>query len=230
MIGVVVPAHNEESLIGSCLESIFAAAQSRDLQGEPVEVVVACDRCSDRTEYVARQLGARIAVLRSGNVGRARAAGARLLLADGARWLAFTDADSVVSPSWLADQLALKVDAVCGTIAVADWESYGARMDAHFSATYFDRDGHRHIHGANLGVSADAYRRVGGFKALASSEDVALVRALDASGASIAWSAAPRVVTSARKAFRAPGGFGAILQRIHQEQSWATATVVAASA
>jgi thymidine phosphorylase len=64
------------------------------------------------------------------------------------------------------------------------------------------------VHGANLGVSAEAYLRAGGFQALACSEDVALVEALKASGARIAWSAAPRVTTSARTNARARGGFG----------------------
>jgi hypothetical protein len=147
----------------------------------------------------------------------ARAAGARFALEAGARWLAFTDADSVVAPDWLSTQLALGCDAVCGTVAVRDWGTYGEPMRLHFQATYNDAEGHRHIHGANLGVSAEAYRRAGGFSSLASSEDVALVDALHRQGASIAWSAAPRVVTSARRCFRAPGGFGETLRRIERE-------------
>lgn len=90
-----------------------------------------------------------------------------------------------------------------------------------------DADGHRHIYGANLGVSADAYQRAGGFKLLASIEDVALVQALQASGASIAWSAAPRVLTSARRSFHAPDGFGATLQRVADEGSWHQAAATA---
>ena len=54
------------------------------------------------------------------NVGLARAAGADALLAEGARWLAFTAADTVVSPRWLVEQLNLQVDAVCGSIGVGD--------------------------------------------------------------------------------------------------------------
>jgi hypothetical protein len=60
-------------------------------------------------------------------------------------------------------------------------------------------------------VSAEAYVRVGGFAPVEHNEDVALVEALIANGASIAWSAAPRVVTSARTDFRALKGFGATL-------------------
>jgi len=214
LIAVVVPAHDEEAVIGACLDSIGVAARWPALGGEPVLVVVALDTCSDGTERIARERGARVLRLGERNVGAARALGATFALEAGARWLAFTDADSTVAPDWLAAQLAQGSDAVCGTIAVDDWGSYGEPLNRHFDATYTDADGHRHIHGANLAVSAVAYRRAGGFMPLVSSEDVALVAALTASGASIAWSAAPRVVTSARRSYRAPGGFGATLERV----------------
>ncbi len=228
MIGVVIPAHNEEALIGPCLESIATAARCPRLQGEAVWVIVVCDHCTDGTLGVARQLMAQTLELSARNVGQARAAGAELALRAGARWLAFTDADTLVSPQWLSEQLALDADAVCGTIGVAHWSGYGQRMSQHFRLTYTDADGHRHIHGANLGVSAQAYVRAGGFGALASGEDVALVAGLQRSGARIAWSARPRVSTSARSDFRAPGGFGATLSRIERERSWADQMPLAA--
>lgn len=71
----------------------------------------------------------------------------------GARWLAFTDADSSVAPNWLAAQLALDSDAVCETVTVSDWGAYGEHMRTHYAAAYTDADGHRHIHVANLDVS-----------------------------------------------------------------------------
>lgn len=217
MIAAIVPAHDEAEHIGACLRSLRLAAQSPRLAGEAVAVVVVLDDCSDATGTVACGLGATLLSVQARNVGTARAAGAEWALARGARWLAFTDADSVVAPGWLADQLALDADAVCGTVAVSHWGSYGVRMQQHYQRTYTDADGHQHIHGANLGVSAQAYRRAGGFKPLASSEDVALVEALRGVGARIAWSARPRVETSARRSFRAPLGFGATLLRIDAE-------------
>lgn len=217
MIAVVVPACNEAEHIGACLRSIEKAAQCARLGDEAVALVVVLDDCSDATGAIARRAGAVVLALDANNVGAARAAGAELALARGARWLAFTDADSVVAPDWLADQLALDADAVCGTVAIREWGSYGPCMQAHYERTYTDADGHQHIHGANLGVSADAYRRAGGFKPMVSSEDVALVEALRGVGARIAWSARPRVETSARRSFRAPLGFGATLLRIHEE-------------
>lgn len=214
MLGIVIPAHNEARLIGAALAAARAAANHPRLGGEAVEVMVVLDSCSDATGMIASRAGVRTVSVSARNVGVARAIGAEAMLDLGVRWLAFTDADSVVSPSWLVDQLALDADAVCGPISVDDWSCHGAHaaaLHAHFLRTYLDADGHRHIHGANLGVSAAAYRRAGGFRPLACSEDVALVRALEASGARIAWSARPRVVTSARHVGRAPGGFATAL-------------------
>ena len=119
MIGVVVPAHDEEEHIGACVRSLLAASRCAGLDGEAVTAVVVADACRDATAEIATRAGAIVV-----------------------RWLAFTDADSVVAPDWISAQLALGSDAVCGTIAVADWGSYGERMKRHFEATYTDADGH----------------------------------------------------------------------------------------
>ncbi|MBN9408458.1 MAG: glycosyltransferase family 2 protein [Burkholderiales bacterium] len=216
MIGVVVPAHNEEELLGPCLRALRRAAHHPSLAGERVRVLVVLDDCSDRSAAVVRRHRACALQLSERNVGAARAAGAARMLSAGARWLAFTDADSEVAPDWLAAQLALGADAVCGTVQVDDWGKHelAQAVRARFERDYRDADQHRHIHGANLGVSAQAYRRAGGFAPLACHEDVALVRALQDCGAHVAWSARPRVRTSARLAARAPEGFGDTLARL----------------
>jgi glycosyltransferase involved in cell wall biosynthesis len=211
MIGVVIPAHNEEVCLGACLMAVLAAARHPALQGEPVRVVIVLDDCDDGSLMVVQAHPVDVLQVQARNVGAARAAGASHLLQAGARWLAFTDADTVVSPDWLVAQLGLGTQAVCGSVEVGDWTPHGERSEAvrgHFERHYHDADGHRHIHGANLGVCAQAYQRAGGFASLACSEDVALVEALQRSGATIAWSAAPRVITSARTDARARGGFG----------------------
>jgi glycosyltransferase involved in cell wall biosynthesis len=208
MLAIIIPAHNEEDHIGAAVAAARIAASDPRLRDEQVELIVVLDECTDAT--AVRAAGARTLSVRARNVGIARAAGAEAALTLGARWLAFTDADSRVSPTWLSDQLALAADAVCGCIAIDDWSAHGAHSEllrAHFLETYADRDDHGHVHGANLGVSAQAYRMAGGFKYLACSEDVALVRSLEAGGARIAWSARPRLVTSARCHARAHGGF-----------------------
>ncbi|MEJ7687749.1 MAG: glycosyltransferase [Variovorax sp.] len=211
MIGIVIPAHDEAEHIGDALAAAMRAAIHPALSGEEVVVMVVLDSCSDATGAIAARHGALTLSIEARNVGIARGAGADVLVEAGARWLAFTDADTLVSPDWLVKQLAQRADVVCGSIGIDDWSAHGRNgefLREHFARTYTDADGHRHVHGANLGVCAAAYRRVGGFAPLACSEDVALVAALQTSGARIAFSAAPRVTTSARTNARARGGFG----------------------
>ncbi|HTR09179.1 MAG TPA: glycosyltransferase [Paraburkholderia sp.] len=208
MIGVVIPAHNEELLLASCLVAAVQAARHPALGRETVRVLVVLDACTDGSAAIAQRAGVDTLTIDACNVGVARATGARHMINEGSRWLAFSDADSRVAPDWLAAQLALGVDAVCGPVMVDDWSHHPARTREAWQRRYRDADGHRHVHGANLGVSAQAYRRAGGFAPLACGEDVALVEMLGATGAVIAWSAAPRVFTSARLDARVRGGFG----------------------
>lgn len=214
MIGVVVPAHNEAEYLSACLQSLKQASICPALKGEEVEIIVVLDDCSDDSAAIVQRFGIRGLPIAARNVGVARREGAAALLQRGARWLAFTDADSVVEHRWLSSQLALQCDAVCGLVSVDDWSDYVPAVRASYDAHYRNQDGHRHIHGANMGVSAAAYAAVGGFLPLALSEDVALVRALEAAGISIAWSASPRVSTSARSVGRAKGGFADFLRKL----------------
>lgn len=219
MIGVAIPAHDEGAHIAAAVAAVQAAAQHPALRGEAVEIVVVADACSDGTAACAAAQGAHTLALAHRNVGQARQAGAELLLARGARWLAFTDADSLVAEDWLAAQLGLGAQAVCGCVWVRDWSAHGAlaeRLARAFESQYRPVEGHRHIHGANLGMTAEAYRLAGGFAPLCSSEDVALVQALQAAGVNVVFSAQPRVWTSARMDPRAPAGFGEALRSMSQ--------------
>lgn len=210
MLAIIIPAHNEEDNIAQCLRAAQASASDPRLHGEAVLMVVVLDACTDNTASIAQALGTIRIETHARNVGVARALGAQAAIDAGARWLAFTDADTRVAEGWLAEQLALEVDVVCGTVGVDDWSAHGEHasfLEGHFSRTYFDVDGHSHIHGANLGVSVEAYVRAGGFQPLTCSEDVALVQALIATGSRVAWSCRPRVCTSARRTARAPNGF-----------------------
>jgi glycosyltransferase involved in cell wall biosynthesis len=216
MIGVCIPAHDEEHLVGACLESVCQASRHPDLRGETVTIVLVLDSCEDATASIATHWPVIPLATSARNVGRARALGADYLLRLGARWLAFTDADSRVSPRWLVDQLALQADVVCGTIEVGDWSEHGVHADQarrQFETTYADRDGHRHVHGANLGVSAWHYQQAGGFEDRTCGEDQALVDTLAAQGARIAWSALPRVRTSGRPYSRVEDGFAGALRQ-----------------
>jgi glycosyltransferase involved in cell wall biosynthesis len=211
MIAVIVPAHNEIKNIAKCIESVARSAAHDDLNAESILIIVAADACTDGTETAAKLRGATVVTVCAQNVGVARREGAQIALEHGARCLAFTDADTVVSADWLVQQLARGADAVCGVVEVTDWSEHSAAVRRAFAMDYCDVDGHRHIHGANFGVSANAYQRAGGFQPLKTGEDVALVEALVENGENVVWSAAPRVATSARLSFKAPSGFGATL-------------------
>ncbi|AMK31242.1 glycosyltransferase [Pseudomonas mosselii] len=209
MIAVIIPAHNEARRLGHCLAAVKLAVARAEAAGLVVEVLVVLDRCVDASARIARRHGVHTLDLQAGNVGIARRLGAAWMIERGAQWLAFTDADSRVPVHWLVSQLQWHADAVCGTVHIERWQSWhGAALRQLYRSRYQARDGHRHIHGANLGVCAKAYERVGGFQPLPAHEDVQLVLALEASGAQIVWTAAHSVATSSRRDSRARQGFG----------------------
>ncbi|MBV4458626.1 glycosyltransferase [Pseudomonas sp. COR58] len=214
MIGVVVPAHNEQALLADCLSALCLAACHPGLAGETVRVLLVLDDCVDGSGAVAADAGIECLSVSARNVGYARGIGVSHLIALGARWIACTDADSEVAPDWLVAQLSLDADMVCGTVHVRDWGGIGMAIRQRYADAYTHAENHRHIHGANLGFCAVAYLRAGGFKHLPVDEDVCLVKDFERSGASISWSQRPRVVTSARLEGRARDGFAGYLRSL----------------
>ncbi len=91
MLSFIVPAYNEETLIGRTLEALTRAARSIE---EPYEIVVADDASTDRTAVVAEAHGARVVRVDRRQIAATRNAGA--LEAKGDR-LMFVDADTVVN-------------------------------------------------------------------------------------------------------------------------------------
>ena len=218
-VAVLIPARNEETLLPRCLASV----QNARLQLPTwctSDVVVIVDSSFDRTRDVAEELlGAAGAVVCTavGVVGSARALAADVALRrfqghPEECWLANTDADCEVPASWLADQLhsaCRGVHAVAGTIDVHDFSEHLPHVRRRFRETYRTAaDGtHSHVHGANLGVRADAYLRAGGWAALATAEDHDLWGRLHANGYSSVSDASLQVITSGRRIGRAPLGF-----------------------
>lgn len=220
-VGVVVPAHDEQALVGDCLAALAVAAGQPGLP--PVHVVVVADSCRDATAQVAQAAGAEVIEVDERNAGAARARGfafitKRSAVPVEALWLATTDADSRVPPGWLIRQLQRRQagwDAVVGTVQIEDWAGHPPSTERRFAALYGrQRDDHPHVHGANLGLSAAAYLHVGGFPPLALAEDHALVAALERSGLLVARVGDVAVTTSARRDPRAAGGFGELLSAL----------------
>jgi hypothetical protein len=220
-IGVAVPAHNEETLLPSCLTALHRAARQVSV---PVHLLVAADSCTDRTAAVARACGALVIGIRARSVGAARAAGMRELLRltagrdPAAIWLATTDADTVVPPTWLQRQVAhadRDWDVVLGTISVTDWSEHPPHVPAAFAARYdFGDRPHPHVHGANIGIRASAYLAAGGFRPLRTAEDHALLAAAAEADCSILSAGDITAETSARRHARAPHGFSHLLRTL----------------
>jgi len=209
-IGVVIPARDEEALIGRCLDAILHAAGRVRAK---VDVVVVADGCLDRTAEIARGFrGVRVIELESSNVGTARAAGARAALARGADWLANTDADSIVPPNWFSSFAGFEsagFDVVIGTVR-PDFSELEPEQLAAWVATHHPGEPNGHVHGANLGVRASAYVDVGGYLPLPEHEDVDLVRRL--ARHTVIASDDAEVITSARRFGRTPGGYARYLR------------------
>jgi glycosyltransferase involved in cell wall biosynthesis len=218
-IAVLIPARDEEALLPRCLASILRA---RKLLPPEVscDIVVAVDQSTDRTLAIARRMlrGRGFAfIVQAGVVGVARARAAQVALSryagDLARsWLANTDADCIVPESWLIDQLLLAhngAQAVAGIVEVDDFSEHRPGVDRRFRETYLiHADGtHPHVHGANIGFRADVYLQAGGWAPLSTAEDHDLWNRLAQLPCRRLSVAQVKVLTSGRRAGRAPHGF-----------------------
>lgn len=212
-VTVVVPAHDEAELLPGCLAALDAAARAVPVE---VRVIVVADACTDDTAAIARAAGATVLEVDHRTVGASRAAGFAWALAhspvpERELWLATTDADSHVPAHWLDAHLAAgrRADVVAGTVEVTDWTAWPSWFPALYRQQY--GTGTSHVHGANLGFTATAYRAVDGFLALACGEDEAIVNVMRHNGFRIEYLVDAPVRTSARHSPRCEGGFGTYL-------------------
>ena len=220
---IAIPARNEEALLGACLDSV-AASLTRLHRRRPAvraAVVVALDGCSDGSALIAATHGARTVELDGAGVGRARDAAIEMgLMALGRRtaestWIACTDADTLVRPSWLPRQVGLAdrgLDLVIGTV-----EPFGVQSQEVLHSWYARHtlhEGHGHVHGANLGLRASRWLGEGGFGDVRVGEDVGLVERIRSGPARWLATDTTRVRTSGRLVSRVDAGFAGYLRAI----------------
>jgi glycosyltransferase involved in cell wall biosynthesis len=228
-IAVLIPARNEEQLLPRCLRSVLEACR-RLPNGVTSDIVLVVDRSTDNTRGIAEDLIRRKGVVietNAGCVGSSRALAAKIALGRyrGPRercWLANTDADCEVPDDWLIRQLTTAecgYAAVAGIIDVDSFVEHEASVPQLFRLTYvIHTDGtHPHVHGANLGVRADAYLESGGWRNLLTAEDHDLWQRLHHSKHRRSSNASLRVVTSGRRIGRAPHGFADALAAIMEQ-------------
>jgi glucosyl-3-phosphoglycerate synthase len=235
---VVVPARDEEDLIGSCIEAL--ATQER-LAHYEYEVLLVLDRCADETEERAREIGGVYPSLKlhfldgpGEGSGPARRVGmdaacARLLQVGRPEGLiACTDADSVVAPDWLAAQLQAVSEgarAIGGRIELADDGSLpehvrrrhaedGWRRHEHLLSQLTGEAQHWQFSGASMALAAEVYAQVGGLEPLSALEDEHLEKVLRHHDVPIHRLLSVRVKTSPRLLGRATRGLSDDLARI----------------
>lgn len=223
-VAVVVPAHNEGRRINAALDALDTARRAV-APAITCSITVVADACRDATEARARlrlcDPPDLVVTTDLRRVGAARRIGVEASLAasglDPAEvWLASTDADSLVPATWIERQLAHArsgATAVAGVVELLADDDTDAQLRRRFTDHYrINPDGsHPHVHAANLGLRADAYRAVGGWRGLASGEDHDLWHRLLAQGWMARSVADVVVATSARRRGRAPSGFAADL-------------------
>lgn len=178
---IIIPAKNEESNIGRCLDSI----RKIDYDGSHYEVIVVDNGSSDRTVEIARQKGATVFVQPDLTISGLRNFGAKQ--AEG-EILAFLDADCAVAPQWLqaASLYLTKVDSV---------SAFGSPVVVPEDATWV-QTAWFHVRGkpekimpvewlesANLFVQRKAFNEVKGFnETLVTCEDYDLTQRLKSIG------------------------------------------------
>lgn len=228
-ISIIIPARNEESRIGRCLDSL----EKLDYPADRLEIIIVNDRSTDRTaELVAARMD-RLARLRLvsivephvGNLqGKAGALDAGIAVAGG-EILLFTDADCAVHPQWARAHAACyqaeNVAMVCGYTLVEGERFFDRYQAVEWNATntmasagvYFQQ--YLGCFGNNMSIRRSVYDAIGGYTAIPFSvtEDLALLQAVGRRDHTIRYICSPQssVVTEPCRTLR---------EYIHQHQRW----------
>jgi glycosyltransferase involved in cell wall biosynthesis len=227
-VAVVIPARNEQELVSRALHAVRRAAREAQAQlgahAPRIGILLVADDCHDATAALAREVvGVEVLEISAGAVGVARATGIDVALSALLRineiaaehvWIANTDADSVVPPNWITDQLAIAsagADVMVGTVR-PDFADLTPEQISHWTATHIPGQPNGHVHGANLGVRASMYLAAGGFHNQRDHDDVDLVIRLEQAGARLQAADSSDVLTSGRLDGRTPGGYAGYLR------------------
>lgn len=88
IVSVIIPAHNEEKYVVRCIRSVQKAAEQF---GGGVEIIVVCNRCTDRTAELAEANGARVVYNEDRCIAKVRNAG---IAASRGRYIMTIDCDN----------------------------------------------------------------------------------------------------------------------------------------
>jgi glycosyltransferase involved in cell wall biosynthesis len=160
-ISIIVPAFNEEKLLGASLARMQAAMVAFQQRGWETELIVCNNNSTDRTGEIALAAGAKVVFEPFNQIARARNTGAAA--ATGA-WLVFVDADSHPSAELFADVAEQILSGRClagGATMRLDEKLLVAGLIA-WLWNYASRMG-RWLAGSFIFVETAAFRKLGGF-------------------------------------------------------------------
>lgn len=231
-IAICVPARNEAAL----LPTLFAALERLDRRGVAPTICLLLDSCRDDSVAIARDRAGRASLpvvieqfdQAGANAGRARHAAMRLGIAalGGEGLLLSTDADSAPAPDWLQAMVAgsRSAEIVTGRVVRTVTRAHAVqdRIEVYYDDLYALRrsldpvdweatTAHHHTSSANLGLSVDSYRALGGFLPLSSGEDARLIDDAARAGLRVRRDAASVVHTSDRRIGRVAHGLAGSL-------------------
>ncbi len=176
-ISIVVPAFNEERLLGQSLVQMKSAAGVFVRQGWEAELIVCDNNSTDGTAEIARAAGALVVFEPVNQIARARNRGAAAATGD---WLIFVDADSYPSAGLFEEVVEQIQSGRClagGTTVRMDEKHWVAEFITRLW-NYSSRMG-SWLAGSFIFVEAATFRELGGFNdELFAAEELDLSRRL----------------------------------------------------
>jgi glycosyltransferase involved in cell wall biosynthesis len=201
-VSIVVPAFNEERLLGESLDRINLAAAAFQRRGWTSELIVCDNNSTDKTPQIARDAGAIVVFEPINQIARARNRGADAATGD---WLLFVDADSHPSAELLSDVANAIESGRClagGATILLDKKYFVAGLVTRL--WNFMSRWRRLLAGSFIFCEAATFRKIGGFShELFAGEELELSRRLwkaaEESGKQVVILHRHPLVTSARK-------------------------------
>jgi glycosyltransferase involved in cell wall biosynthesis len=160
-ISIVIPAFNEERLLGQSLVHIQQASGAFKCRGWETEMIVCDNNSTDSTTEIARAAGAMVVFEPVNQISRARNRGAAAATGD---WLLFVDADSSPGAELFADVAEAIESGRClagGATISLDERHFGAGLITllwNFASRW-----RRLLAGSFIFCEAATFRKIGGF-------------------------------------------------------------------
>ena len=160
-VSIVVPAFNEERLLGDSLRKMKLAAKAFENCGWETELIVCDNNSTDRTAEIAREAGATVVFEPINQIARARNSGAAAATGD---WIVFVDADSHPSEGLFSDVATAIKSGKClaggATISLDQRHFFGGLITATWN---FASRWRRLLAGSFIFCDAEVFRKIGGF-------------------------------------------------------------------